>query len=95
MPIITQWTDFIALAQMDSLESDQRSSYARDMLASMANYMEARFTTRDVTLLANLIMDETVRAAVIEGIAAQAQAAADILAAAEAVAAAVNEEPAP
>jgi hypothetical protein len=91
MAPIPQWTDFIALAEMDGAENNDRGSFARDMLASMANYMEARFTTRDTRLLADLIMSEAVRAAVIGGIAAQAQAAADIKAAAEAVAAAVGE----
>ena len=91
MAPLQQWVDFISLAEMDGAESDDRASYARDMLASMANYMEVRFTTRNTRLLADLIMSEAVRTAIMGGIAAQAQAAADIKAAAEAVAAAVGE----
>lgn len=84
------WADFIALAQMDAAETDDRSQYARDMLASMGAYMQERLSTNNVTLLFDLVSSEAVRTAVIGGIAAQAQAAADIQAAAAAVAEAVG-----
>lgn len=91
MAVTQQWADFIGLAEMDAAESDDRGSYARDMLAAMANYMEARLTVRDVRLLVDLVMDDDVRAAVVGGIAAQASAQAAIEAAAQAVAVAVGE----
>lgn len=91
MPPLQQWVDFINLAEMDGAGSDDRAGQARNMLAALANYMEHRFTTRDTRLLADLVMSEAVRSAVISGIEAQAQAAVDIKAAAEAVAAAVSE----
>jgi len=91
MAVNQQWADFIALAQMDAAETDDRSQYARDMLAAMGNYMQERFTTNNVRLLMDLVTSEAVRTAVIGGINAQAQAAADIEAAAAAVAAAVGE----
>ena len=90
MAPIAQWTDFIALARMDSEASDDRSSFARDMLAAMGNYMESRFGTRNVELLADLIMSDGVRGAIVGGIAAQQTAQGNLQTAVAAVVAAVG-----
>lgn len=79
------WSDFIALAQKDGEANDDRGGYARDMLAAMGHYMEARYGTGDVALLADLAADEAVTAAIAGNVSAIEAAEAAVTSAAAAV----------
>ena len=60
-----QWTDFMALVNLDAAKTDQLGQQARMFKTAMEKYMQFRFNTSETGYLADIVTDPGVIAAVI------------------------------
>ena len=60
-----QWTDFMALVNLDAAKTDQLGQQARMFKTAMEKYMMFRFNTAETGYLADIVTDPGVIAAVV------------------------------